>query len=175
MQIFNFSGSFDWWKSEPAFDWWNVSNQQRDTFFRKEPRNRSFDPVGLRDPLPSRERVRVPSVGKFLNDRALTRGELEAERKRQSKIPIYQFNGEEKRGFVPLVRKFAPAVPRFPLEVNEKNQLMQSFGPFRALETVRGQVTDAKFVEHKKIWTGRSESTSARSGSLTERSSGRGF
>mmetsp|Transcript_27779 Transcript_27779/g.70147 ORF Transcript_27779/g.70147 Transcript_27779/m.70147 type:complete len:306 (-) Transcript_27779:622-1539(-) len=128
-------GSFDWWRSQPDFDWWNASNQQRQTWFRHDPTNAKGDSVGPRIP-PSREVCRVPPTdGPEFSARRRACSE-----DRQNQVAVYE-NKPDKRGYWPLVRKYCPPVPRFPLVKNENDQLLPTFGGFAPMDTMRGQVS----------------------------------
>ncbi|CAD7971024.1 unnamed protein product [Amoebophrya sp. A120] len=161
-------GSFDWWRSQPEFDWWNVSNQQRQTYFRKDPTNAKGDSVGPRIP-PCREVCRVPPTdGKEYDTRRRVCSE-----DRQNQIAIYE-NKPVKTGYWPLVRKYCPPVPRFPLVKNDNDQLVPTFGKFGPFDTMRGQVVKG-FCETgpAPMITARSDASTGSTKSGSQRSSGR--
>ncbi|CAD7971166.1 unnamed protein product [Amoebophrya sp. A25] len=157
------AGSFDWWRSKPEFDWWNVSNQQRQTFFRNEAHNEMGDPVGPRIP-PSREVCRVPPTdGPEWSARRRACSE-----DRQSKVAIYATPAVS-QGYWPLVRKYCAPIPRYPLEKNANDQLVPRFGRFDSTPaSMRGQVADG-FCRTGSVG---SANKSARSSTATPRSGG---
>lgn len=161
-------GSFDWWRSEPEFDWYNVSNNQRGNWFRNDPTNSMGDSVGPRI-KPSREICRVPPTHNYpqynrepsynpnintINvNSSRSKSEDLRERKNCTKIPIYA-TPPVKKGYVPLVRKYVPPVPRFPLEFHKdpghKNggHLLPTWGGFKPLDTMRGQVDSGRYYPY---------------------------
>jgi len=161
-------GSFDWWKSQPEFDWWNVTNNQRDSWFRQHRVNARGDAVGERNPIPSRELIRIPSCQRISRPRS--KSEVDAERAKQSRIPIFADKTVAK-GFTPLIQKYVPTIPRFPLLLNEKNQLMSSFGPFIPLTTARGQVPTG-FITTGALTPSTGRSSGSSSGRISDRSGG---
>lgn len=151
-------GNFDWWKQEKAeFDWYNVSNNQRDSFHRREPVNDKGFPVGPSYPL-SRSITRIPSARRSRSENPHGVDQLPA--------------GAVDRGFFPLTRKFVPPVGRFPLSTvwssksttsllpngaplpSGREALMASHGPYAPLDSVRDQVSHG-FVRNSLLTSAR--------------------
>jgi hypothetical protein len=101
-------GNFEWWRdTRPQFDWFNVTNNPRESYFRNEPKNASGLACG--PPVKgSRAICRVPPT-------TCTGPEYSAEMlHRRNSLKVLDDNVVA-YGYVPLNRKYVPAIPRFPL------------------------------------------------------------